>query len=96
MGADEAVSGGRKVAATVVEERPSAIYSVVLEGQQKVLAHLVGAVKRNFVRLVPGDRVEVELSPHDPTRGRITRKIAWSGGPREDHESASVGKKDLR
>jgi translation initiation factor IF-1 len=46
-----------------------------LEGQQKVLAHLVGAVKRNFVRLVPGDRVEVELSPHDPTRGRITRKL---------------------
>jgi translation initiation factor IF-1 len=79
VGADEAVSEGRKVAATVnatvVEERPSAIYSVVLEGQQKVLAHLVGAVKRNFVRLVPGDRVEVELSPHDPTRGRITRKL---------------------
>ena len=74
VGADEAV-GGRKVAATVVEERPSAIYSVVLEGQQRVLAHLVGAVKRNFVRLVPGDRVEVELSPHDPTRGRITRKL---------------------
>jgi translation initiation factor IF-1 len=81
VGADEALSGkqgmagGRKVEATVVEERPSAIYSVVLEGQQKVLAHLVGAVKRNFVRLVPGDRVEVELSPHDPTRGRITRKL---------------------
>jgi translation initiation factor IF-1 len=81
VGADEALSGkqgaagGRKVEATVVEERPSAIYSVVLEGQQKVLAHLGGAVKRNFVRLVPGDRVEVELSPHDPTRGRITRKL---------------------
>ena len=64
-----------KMEATVVEERPSAIYSVVLEGQQKVLAHLVGAVKRNFVRLVPGDRVEVELAPGDPTRGRITRKL---------------------
>ena len=75
MGADEAVTGGRKVAALVVEERPSAIYLVVLEGQQKVLAHLVGTVKRNFVRLVPGDRVEAELSPHDPTRGRITRKL---------------------
>ena len=81
MGADEALSGkqgvagGRKVEATVVEERPSGIYSVVLEGQQRVLAHLVGAARRNFVRLVPGDRVEVELSPHDPTRGRITRKL---------------------
>jgi len=58
-----------------VEERPSAIYELVLENQQKVLAHLVGAVERNFVRLVPGDRVEVELSPNDPTRGRILRKI---------------------
>jgi translation initiation factor IF-1 len=43
----------------VVEERPSAIYAVLLENQQKVLAHVVGAVKRNFVRLVPGDRVEL-------------------------------------
>ena len=84
------------VEATVVEERPSAIYAVKLENQQQVLAHVVGVVERNFVRLVPGDRVEVELAPHDPTRGRITRKIASSGGPREDHESASVGKKDLR
>jgi translation initiation factor IF-1 len=67
--------GARAVEASVVEERPSAVYVVVLKNQQRVLAHLVGAVKRNFVRLVPGDRVEVELSPHDPTRGRITRKL---------------------
>ena len=40
------------------------------------VAHLVGVAKRNFVRLVPGDRVEVELAPHDPTRGRITRKLS--------------------
>ena len=71
MGVDPAV----KVEATVVEERPSAIYELVLENRQKVLAHLVGAVERNFVRLVPGDRVEVELSPHDPGRGRITKKL---------------------
>ena len=64
------------VEAAVVEERPSAIYLVVLDGRQKVLAHLVGLAKRNFVRLVPGDRVEVELAPHDPTRGRITRKLS--------------------
>jgi translation initiation factor IF-1 len=63
------------VEATVVEERPSAVYAVVLENRQRVLAHLVGVVKRNFVRLVPGDRVEVELSPHDPTRGRVVRKV---------------------
>ncbi len=70
MGADKAV-----VEATVVEERPRLVFEVVLPTQQKVLAHLVGMTKRNFVRLVPGDRVEVELSPHDPTRGRITRKL---------------------
>jgi translation initiation factor IF-1 len=73
-------AGGRLVVAEVVEERPSAIYVVLLENQQKVLAHLVGAVKRNFVRLVPGDRVELELSPHDPTRGRIVRKLGRPGG----------------
>jgi translation initiation factor IF-1 len=71
MGPDKAI----KVEATVVEERPSAVYQVVLETRQEVLAHVVGAVERNFVRLVPGDRVEVELSPHDPGRGRITKKL---------------------
>jgi len=65
VGADEAV----KVLATVVDERPSLIFEVRLDTEQQVLAHLAGTVKRNFVRLVPGDRVEVELSPHDPTRG---------------------------
>jgi len=64
-----------KVEATVVEERPSAIYAVKTDSQRQVLAHLVGTIKRNFVRLVPGDRVEVELAPDDPGRGRITRKI---------------------
>ncbi len=83
MDADDGIKGpgpkgpgqGIKVTAVVVEERPSAVYQLVLPTQQKVLAHLVGVVKRNFVRLVPGDRVEVELSPHDPTRGRIMRKL---------------------
>jgi len=72
VGFDQAV----KVEAVVVEERPSALFEVALPAGQKVLAHVVGTVKRNFVRLVPGDRVEVELSPHDPTRGRITRKMS--------------------
>jgi translation initiation factor IF-1 len=73
------VSGGpesRLVTATVVEELPRAIYRVELETKQLVLAHAVGTVKRNFVRLLPGDRVELELMPHDYTRGRITRKMA--------------------
>ena len=74
MGADKALAGAR-VEAVVIAERPRLTFEVVLENRQKVLAHLVGVVKRNFVRLVPGDRVEVELSPHDPTRGRISRKL---------------------
>ena len=71
MGLDAAVT----VEATVLEERPSAIYKVALENQKQVLAHLVGTAERNFVRLVPGDRVEVELAPGDPSRGRIMRKL---------------------
>jgi translation initiation factor IF-1 len=71
VGFDKAV----KVVGVVLDERPSQIFEVVLAEQQRVLAHLTGTVQRNFVRLVPGDRVEVELSPHDPTRGRITRKV---------------------
>jgi translation initiation factor IF-1 len=63
-----------EVTATVLEELPNALYRVELENKQVVLAHPVGTVKRNFVRLLPGDRVQVELSPHDWTRGRITRK----------------------
>jgi translation initiation factor IF-1 len=81
--------GADKAVGAVLEERPSAIYAVRLETGQQVLAHLVGTVKRNFVRLVPGDRVEVELTPHDPTRARITKKLG-------NHESSSVRQEDLR
>jgi translation initiation factor IF-1 len=66
---------GARASGVVVSEKPRLTFEIVLPTQQKVLAHLVGVAKRNFVRLVPGDRVEVELSPHDPTRGRITRKL---------------------
>jgi translation initiation factor IF-1 len=59
------------VTATVLEELPSGLYKVEIENKQQVLAHPVGSVKRNFVRLRPGDRVQVELSPQDFTRGRI-------------------------
>jgi translation initiation factor IF-1 len=64
-----------QVIGTVLEELPSAIYRVELPNQQCILAHAAGTVKRNFVRLLPGDRVRVELSPHDWTRGRITRRM---------------------
>jgi translation initiation factor IF-1 len=80
VGADETlgVKGlglGVRVSGVVVKENPQATFEVKLDSQQTVLAHVVGAVERNFVRLVAGDRVEVELMPHDPTRGRIQRKL---------------------
>jgi translation initiation factor IF-1 len=65
MGADQAVTG------TVLEILPSAVYRVELESREQVLAHAAGVRERNFVRLRPGDRVKVEVSPYDRTRGRI-------------------------
>jgi translation initiation factor IF-1 len=72
MGVDAPVN---EVVATVLEELPSAMYRVELETRQQVLAHAVGTVKRNFVRLLPGEKVRVELSPHDFTRGRIIGRL---------------------
>ena len=63
------------VEAVVVELLPSAVVKVKLENEAVVLAHAAGAVKTNFVRIRPGDRVQVELSPHDPGRGRIVRLL---------------------
>ena len=69
MGADQAV------AARVVEAMPNGIFRVELENRNLVLAHPSVEQVKNFVRLLPGDRVEVVLAPHDLTRGRITRKL---------------------
>ena len=61
--------------AVVVELLPHAVVRVKLENQDVVLAHAASTTKTNFVRVRPGDRVEVELSPHDPGRGRIVRLL---------------------
>ena len=66
------------VPAIVVELLPSASYRLKLENEQNVTAHIAGPDKTNFVRLRPGDKVEVELSPHDRTRGRITKLLRKS------------------
>jgi translation initiation factor IF-1 len=64
-----------EVTATILEQLPNALYRVRLDNQQQALAHAAGTVQRNFVRLLPGDRVGIQLSPRDWTRGRITRRI---------------------
>ncbi|MBU3180524.1 translation initiation factor IF-1 [Clostridium psychrophilum] len=56
----------------VVETLPNAIFQVELESGQKILAHISGKLRMNFIRILPGDKVTVELSPYDLTRGRIT------------------------
>jgi translation initiation factor IF-1 len=61
--------------ATVVELLPSAGYRLKLENEDLVVAHAGGAAVVNFVRVRPGDRVRVELSPHDRTRGRIVELL---------------------
>ncbi len=63
------------VKATVVEELPNLVFRVELENKQQVLAHAAGGREKNFVRLRPGDKVELELSPKDWTRGRIVKKL---------------------
>ena len=59
----------------VVELLPSAVIRVKLANQELVLAHAASASKLNFVRVRPGDRVQVEISPHDRTRGRIVKLL---------------------
>ncbi|MDQ7844027.1 MAG: translation initiation factor IF-1 [Armatimonadota bacterium] len=61
-----------EVEGQVVEVMPNALFRVELQTGHKVLAHISGKMRINFIRILPGDRVKVELSPYDPTRGRIT------------------------
>ena len=61
-----------EVEGTVVESLPNAMFQVELENGHKVLAHISGKLRMNFIRILPGDKVTLELSPYDLTRGRIT------------------------
>ena len=61
-----------KVEGVVKEALPNASFRVELENGHIVLAHLAGKIRMNFIRILPGDRVKLELSPYDLSRGRIT------------------------
>jgi len=61
-----------QVEGTVLEPLPNAMFSVQLTTGQKILAHISGKMRMNYIRILPGDKVTVELSPYDLTRGRIT------------------------
>ncbi|MEA4963228.1 Translation initiation factor IF-1 [bioreactor metagenome] len=64
-----------EVEGKVVEALPNANFVVELENKHTILAHISGKLRMNFIRILPGDKVTVELSPYDLTRGRIT----WRG-----------------
>ena len=64
-----------EVEGTVIEALPNAMFQVELANGHKVLAHVSGKLRMNYIRILPGDKVTIELSPYDLTRGRIT----WRG-----------------
>lgn len=71
MGKEDAI----EVEGKVIEPLPNAMFRVELDNGHKVLAHISGKMRMNFIRILPGDRVTVELSPYDLTRGRITYRF---------------------
>lgn len=64
-----------EVEAVVIENLPGAKFRVRLENGHEVIAHVSGKIRMNYIRILPGDKVTVELSPYDLTRGRITYRI---------------------
>ena len=80
MGADDNVREGRGAAsklveAVVAEELPNALFRLTLADRTQVLAHVSDRRANDFLRLLPGDRVEVRISPYDDRRGRILRRV---------------------
>lgn len=64
-----------EVMGTVLETLPNAMFRVELENKHQVLAHISGRMRKHFIRILPGDRVQLELSPYDLARGRITYRF---------------------
>ena len=62
---------GIQIEGTVIEPLPNAMFRVELDNGHKVLAHISGKMRMHYIRILPGDRVLVELSPYDLTRGRV-------------------------
>jgi len=66
--------GGMTVEGTVIEALPHAMFSIELDNGERVLGHVSGVARTRYIRVLPGDRVTLQLSPYDITRGRITRR----------------------
>ena len=59
----------------ILESMPNAMFRVELENGHDILAHISGKIRKNFIRILPGDRVKVEMTPYDLTKGRITFRL---------------------
>jgi translation initiation factor IF-1 len=64
-----------EIEGTILESMPNAMFRVKLENDHEILAHISGKIRKNFIRILPGDRVKVEMTPYDLTRGRITFRL---------------------
>ena len=64
-----------EVEGTILESLPNAMFKVKLQNNHEILAHISGKIRMNFIKILPGDRVTVELTPYDLTRGRITYRF---------------------
>ncbi|HIS89027.1 TPA: translation initiation factor IF-1 [Candidatus Avigastranaerophilus faecigallinarum] len=60
---------------TIIESLPNAMFQVKLENGHEILAHISGKIRKNFIKILPGDKVKVEMTPYDLTRGRITYRL---------------------
>lgn len=60
---------------TILESMPNAMFRVKLGNGHEILAHISGKIRKNFIRIIPGDKVKVEMTPYDLTRGRITFRL---------------------
>jgi translation initiation factor IF-1 len=60
---------------TILESMPNAMFRVKLENDHEILAHISGKIRKNFIRILPGDKVKVEMTPYDLSRGRITFRL---------------------
>ena len=64
-----------EVEGTILESLPNAMFKVKLQNDHVILAHISGKIRMNFIKILPGDRVTVELTPYDLNRGRITYRF---------------------
>ena len=60
---------------TIIESMPNSMFKVKLENDHEILAHISGKIRKNFIRILPGDRVKVEMTPYDLSKGRITFRL---------------------